>query len=89
MTGSLVAPSSAPIGECHLKRKPEKLLRNTNLSIDKENLIIINFIIDFGPRPRNSPERPRVEGIFFLLSREEGRMEYPLTGRCDHLHLPL
>ena len=29
------------------QKKPEKLLRKTNLSIDKENLIIINLIIDW------------------------------------------
>ena len=70
---TLVAPSSVPIGGCHIKRKQEKILRNTNLSIDKENLVIINFIIDFGPHPRNSPERSRVKETFFIAQSRGGK----------------
>ena len=54
------SPIERPDRRMPSQKKPEKLLRNTNLSIDKENLIIINLIIDYGPHSRDSPERSRV-----------------------------
>ena len=65
--------------------KTDKTLRNTNLSIDKENLIIIYLTVDFGPHPGILQRDLELNEIFFIAQSRGGRMEYPLIGRCDHL----
>ena len=51
--------------------KTDKTLRNTNLSIDKENLIIIYLTIDFGPHPGILQRDLELKKSFSSLSREE------------------